>query len=288
LISVTLAAIAHVMSEDGDAQFGDDTTEVTPIAPISPLVMGVISLIAALLIFRIAWSLRPPEVKNPKENPFLKKAKKKELKQFPKPEEGVKYLYRLARASEPSRSGPRGTVKEQMSVRDTVGWEAQDVAAKPQVFRVGDGGYYGVSKLDEKCVYLSTMAQVEETARLYFEGVDDLLLLKFVTAQIEKDEALELRWEEATDPRPEQGFPHVYSTERGVRAKLSWWDLAGCFQLPLGEDGKHVFPPGALSEETKASAGAVGGGSSEPKTGEATKYTATDSNVLPRSPIGCH
>ena len=47
--------------------------------------------------------------------------------------------------------------------------------------------------------------------------------------------------------------PHrhpVYAAERGIKARLSWWDLTACVELPLGPDGAPVIPPDALSEDT--------------------------------------
>jgi len=126
------------------------------------------------------------------------------------------------------------------------------MASRPPFMRPSENGYYGVNGLDDGFIHLSTMAQVEQTARLYFKGVDDLMLLKFATATLEKDEGLELRWEAAQPPQGvqprDEAFPHVYATERGVKAKISWWDLVECIPLKLGSDGEHIFPPGALSE----------------------------------------
>ena len=211
-------------------------------------------IVLAWITARIIYSLRPPEEKDPNyKNPFLQKQKKQQLKQLPKPSSGVKYLYRLARASEPTRSGRKGDKKEQRSNQDTVGFEAQDMASRPLILRPSDGGYYGVSGLDDQCLHLSTAAQVTETAKLYFKGVEDLILLKFSTEMIEKDENVILRWEESL-PQPgaaarSDAFPHVYTAERGVKARLSWWDLANCVALPMGSDGVHTFPEDALSED---------------------------------------
>ena len=203
----------------------------------------------AWLAFRIVYSCRPPE---PNYNRFTRERKER----MPKPTSGVIYLFRLARASEPSRTGSKGAVVEELSAERTVGWEAMDIARKPPLLRRCQGGYYGVPGLDDVCLHLSTMSQVTETARLYFKGIDDLLLLKFSTEGIENDEACELRWEAALPQKgaaPRQDvFPHVYSAERGAKAKLSWLDLAECITLPLGADGQHIFPLGWDSEEEVA------------------------------------
>ena len=74
------------------------------------------------------------------------------------------------------------------------------MAKRAMMFRLSDGGYYGIAGLDDKCIHLSTADQVVSTANLYFKGVDDLLLLKFKTDLVEKDEKTELRWEEALPP----------------------------------------------------------------------------------------
>ena len=37
--------------------------------------------------------------------------------------------------------------------------------------------------------------------------------------------------------------------ERGIKAKLSWWDLFECIELPLSADGEREFPDGWDSEE---------------------------------------
>ena len=119
--------------------------------------------------------------------------------------------------------------------------------------RPPDAGYFGIEGLDDDCLHLSTAAQVVETAKLYFKGVEDVLLLKYSTEMIEKDEHVELRWEQALPPpgkpaRPD-AFPHVYAKEKGEKARLSWFKLVTFTPLPLGPDQECTFPPGALSED---------------------------------------
>ena len=79
--------------------------------------------------------------------------------------------------------------------------------------------------------HFSTAAQVEETARKHFRGVDDLLLLAVSVDQLS---ALDgpLKWE------PSRGgalFPHLY-TSMPVSAVLE--EIA----LPMDGEGFHAFP----------------------------------------------
>jgi uncharacterized protein (DUF952 family) len=79
-------------------------------------------------------------------------------------------------------------------------------------------------------VHLSTAAQAPETAARHFAGESGLRLLAFDSAAL--GEALV--WE------PSRGgalFPHLYAPL--PRAALVW-DVA----LPVGPDGRHVFPDG--------------------------------------------
>ncbi len=80
-------------------------------------------------------------------------------------------------------------------------------------------------------IHFSTAAQVEETARKHFQGVDDLLLL---AVSVEQLSALEgpLKWE------PSRGgalFPHLYAS-MPVSAVMEE------FALPMDGEGFHVFP----------------------------------------------
>ena len=119
------------------------------------------------------------------------------------------------------------------------------------------GGYFGNPEaLDSKCLHLSTADQVPGTCKLYFKGVDDLILLKFSRAEIEKDESIELKWEEA-QPKPGMAprkgdFPHIYSPYGVPGQRLSYWALRACVPLPLGPDGEsRVFPADCFSEEVE-------------------------------------
>lgn len=232
----------------------EDYADSPPAAPaepsIPPLALKVLAGAVALYLgYRFVRSLKitPPESKN---NRFLKKEKKVKPTQLEKPASGVKYLYRLARKSEPSRGGPKGV---KIGPQATVGREAQYMVDVAWAMRPPDAGYFGIEGLDDDCLHLSTAAQVVETAKLYFKGVEDVLLLKYSTEMIEKDDHVELRWEQALPPpgkpaRPD-AFPHVYAKEKGEKARLSWFKLVTFTPLPLGPDQECTFPPGALSED---------------------------------------
>jgi uncharacterized protein (DUF952 family) len=78
-------------------------------------------------------------------------------------------------------------------------------------------------------IHFSTAAQVAETAAKHFSGQHDLLLLRVDATEL----GAHLKWE------PSRGgalFPHLYS-DLDVKA------VTKIDPLPLGEDGKHKFPP---------------------------------------------
>ena len=78
-------------------------------------------------------------------------------------------------------------------------------------------------------IHFSTAAQVAETAAKHFAGVADLLLIEVATADVEAT----LRWELS---RGGALFPHVYSD-------LPLGAVRVVTPLPLGNDGRHVWPP---------------------------------------------
>lgn len=85
-------------------------------------------------------------------------------------------------------------------------------------------------------IHFSTAEQVEETARRHFAGIGDLLLLAIEAEAL----GAALRFE------PSRGgdlFPHLYG-ELGLDA------VRDVFELPLGPDGRHVFPPDLRSART--------------------------------------
>lgn len=77
-------------------------------------------------------------------------------------------------------------------------------------------------------IHFSTATQVVETAAKHFAGQDDLLLVAIDSDRLGTD----LRWE------PSRGgalFPHLY-------ALLDLSAVLWVKPLPLGPDGRHVFP----------------------------------------------
>jgi uncharacterized protein (DUF952 family) len=81
-------------------------------------------------------------------------------------------------------------------------------------------------------IHFSTAAQVAETAARHFAGQDDLLLVAVEPGSLGDD----LRYE------PSRGgdlFPHLYGA-------LPLEAVRSVNALPLGADGRHVFPTGLL------------------------------------------
>jgi len=94
---------------------------------------------------------------------------------------------------------------------------------------VAAGFFYG-SAVDvaDGCIHFSTAAQVRDTAAKHFSGRRDLLLVAVPTAALDGA----IRWE------PSRGgdlFPHLYGSLPVAAA--SWVK-----PLPLGADGRHLFP----------------------------------------------
>jgi uncharacterized protein (DUF952 family) len=77
-------------------------------------------------------------------------------------------------------------------------------------------------------IHFSTAAQVAETAARHFAGKEDLLLLAVDAAVL----GPALRYEPS---RGGQLFPHLYGT-------LPLSAVRWVKPLPLGADGRHVFP----------------------------------------------
>ena len=93
------------------------------------------------------------------------------------------------------------------------------------------GGSYAGSSQDaaDGFIHFSTAAQVKESAARHRAGQDGLVLLAVdATALGDK-----LRWEQA---RGGQLFPHLYTA-------LPTQAVRRVEPLPLGADGRHVFPP---------------------------------------------
>lgn len=93
------------------------------------------------------------------------------------------------------------------------------------------GAYSGSSQdAEDGFIHFSTGAQVTASAAKHRAGQPDLVLLTIETRRL----GAALRWEAARDGRL---FPHLYGA-LPVEAVLAVDDL------PLDDDGRHVFPPG--------------------------------------------
>lgn len=91
-------------------------------------------------------------------------------------------------------------------------------------------GVYHGSELDRRdgFIHLSTAGQAVETAAIHLAGERDLVLLEVDPAQL----GAALRWEAS---RGGQRFPHLYGP-------LPVAAVTAVHDLPLGADGRHVFP----------------------------------------------
>jgi uncharacterized protein (DUF952 family) len=91
-----------------------------------------------------------------------------------------------------------------------------------------DGIYRG-SKDDRRdgFIHFSTASQVAASAARFRAGETDTLLVA-----VDEEAAGPWRWEEASSGAL---FPHLYST-------LAVGAAASVHALPLGPDGRHVFP----------------------------------------------
>jgi uncharacterized protein (DUF952 family) len=96
------------------------------------------------------------------------------------------------------------------------------------------GAYSGsADDLRDGFLHFSTAAQVRASAAKHRAGVPDLLLVEAEAAAL--GEAL--RWEPASGGRRPGLFPHLY-------APLPVTAVRRVVPLPLGADGRHVFPDG--------------------------------------------
>jgi uncharacterized protein (DUF952 family) len=91
-------------------------------------------------------------------------------------------------------------------------------------------GVFGGAAIDitDGYIHFSTAAQVAETAARHFAGMDDLVLVAVATAAL----GPALKWE------PSRGgalFPHLYGV---LTPDAVLWAQP----LPLGSEGRHVFP----------------------------------------------
>lgn len=94
----------------------------------------------------------------------------------------------------------------------------------------GSGLYCGSSQdAADGFIHFSTAAQIVESAARHRAGQDGLLLLAVPAAAL----GAALKWEPA---RGGQLFPHLYGPLPVAAVR---WARA----LPLGADGRHLFPP---------------------------------------------
>lgn len=92
-----------------------------------------------------------------------------------------------------------------------------------------DGRYCGSpDDIRDGFMHFSTGAQVVESAARHRAGRTDQVLLCIASAALGQD----LRWEPS---RGGQLFPHLY-------APLDVTKVLSAVALPLGPDGRHVFP----------------------------------------------
>ena len=152
-----------------------------------------------------------------------------------------KYLYQLARASEPvlGRNG-RTTGR-------TIGTEAPAVLSDCMINRTG--AYLGQTN----CIQLLSAAQVRAAAAAEFRGVTDLMVLKWSVAYLKESE-VEIRYEVLEgSPSASDKFPCVYQGQR-TRPELDYTCLVAAFHVDLGSDGKHIFPPRTFRDEREEDA----------------------------------
>ena len=80
------------------------------------------------------------------------------------------------------------------------------------------GAYTNRSLAEEGFIHCSTIEQIPQVARRFFDGVSDLVLLEIDTGKL----SAEVRWELAGD----QKYPHVYGP-LNLDAIASFQDLSG-------------------------------------------------------------
>jgi uncharacterized protein (DUF952 family) len=85
-----------------------------------------------------------------------------------------------------------------------------------------------VHDLRDGFIHFSTASQARETAAKHFAGQQDLVLAAIDTTHLGQA----LKWEPSRDGAL---FPHLYATL--AMTSVEWTKL-----LPLGDDGRHVFP----------------------------------------------
>lgn len=91
-------------------------------------------------------------------------------------------------------------------------------------------GEFAGAEIDLKdgFIHFSTAQQTKETVAKHFAGRDDLLLIAVTTEPLARHFKMEVS-------RGGALFPHLYANLPVAHAK--WWQ-----ELPLGDDGVHIFP----------------------------------------------
>lgn len=93
-----------------------------------------------------------------------------------------------------------------------------------------NGAYHGsADDIRDGFIHFSTHSQLAGTAAKHFAGAPGLILLEIAVDRLGDA----LKWEPAQDGAL---FPHLYAPLT-TDAVTRQWDL------PLGEDGDHLFPP---------------------------------------------
>ena len=143
-----------------------------------------------------------------------------------------KYLYGLVRSSDPALDD-RGRALP----GKTVGFEAQDALGDCLINRVGS--YH----TRDAYIPLLTAAQVRRTAAKGFNGVKDLMALKWSVARL-TESAVEIKF-----PKPGTAdVARVYGDKRS-RAELDYTCLVATVDLKLGSDGAYTLPARLFRDE---------------------------------------
>lgn len=108
------------------------------------------------------------------------------------------------------------------TIYKVVGFEEWDKA-------VSSGQFEGAEiDLQDGFIHFSTAQQTKETVAKHFAGRDDLLLVAVTTEPMARHYKMEVS-------RGGDLFPHLYA--KLPVANADWWQ-----ELPLGDDGVHIFP----------------------------------------------
>jgi uncharacterized protein (DUF952 family) len=99
-----------------------------------------------------------------------------------------------------------------------------DELKKAKLSRTYSGSF---KDIEDGYIHFSGQDQVEGTLRKYFEGQQNLILLKIETLNLDH-----LVWEQASDGN---FFPHLYSS-------LDLANVAHEYEIILQEDGNHKLP----------------------------------------------